>query len=115
MAERSIATVLKTVDPQGSVGSNPTLSANRINKLRYLFVSLACQAEARQGGQNGEKHHLLGLKIRLLSLLKTGLCNRYQRMTILVGNGKTGVPSVVGNGRCGYQADLTPLPATPRE
>ena len=28
VAEWSIATVLKTVDPQGSVGSNPTLSAN---------------------------------------------------------------------------------------
>ncbi len=28
VAERSIATVLKTVDPRGSVGSNPTLSAN---------------------------------------------------------------------------------------
>ena len=27
VAERSIATVLKTVDPRGSVGSNPTLSA----------------------------------------------------------------------------------------
>ena len=28
MAERSIAAVLKTVDPQGSGGSNPSLSAN---------------------------------------------------------------------------------------
>ncbi|CDI00880.1 hypothetical protein BN873_10136 [Candidatus Competibacter denitrificans Run_A_D11] len=27
VAEWSIATVLKTVDPRGSVGSNPTLSA----------------------------------------------------------------------------------------
>ncbi len=29
VAEWSIATVLKTVDPQGSVGSNPTLSATQ--------------------------------------------------------------------------------------
>ena len=29
MAERSIAAVLKTVDPQGSGGSNPSPSANR--------------------------------------------------------------------------------------
>jgi hypothetical protein len=32
MAERPIAAVLKTVDPQGSVGSNPTPSAISPNK-----------------------------------------------------------------------------------
>ena len=30
MAEWSIAAVLKTVDPQGSGGSNPSLSANLV-------------------------------------------------------------------------------------
>jgi hypothetical protein len=38
VAERSKAAVLKTVDPQGSVGSNPTLSANDISGLSFCRV-----------------------------------------------------------------------------
>ena len=34
VAEWSIAAVLKTVDPQGSGGSNPSLSANARNEAR---------------------------------------------------------------------------------
>ena len=38
MAERSIAAVLKTVDPQGSGGSNPSLSAQMAKcKVQSLF------------------------------------------------------------------------------
>ena len=33
MAEWSIAAVLKTVDPQGSGGSNPSLSASFLTKV----------------------------------------------------------------------------------
>ena len=37
MAEWSIAAVLKTVDPQGSGGSNPSLSANKKPTGRWFF------------------------------------------------------------------------------
>ena len=36
VAEWSIALVLKTSEPRGSVGSNPTSSANRFNRLASL-------------------------------------------------------------------------------
>ena len=45
MAERSIAAVLKTVDPQGSGGSNPSLSAmvfDLENRTRTLSNSQHC-------------------------------------------------------------------------
>ena len=35
MAERSIAAVLKTVEPRGSGGSNPSLSANQITSRAH--------------------------------------------------------------------------------
>ena len=39
MAERSIAAVLKTVDLRGSGGSNPSLSANFITRLRRKSIN----------------------------------------------------------------------------
>ena len=40
VAEWSMATVLKTVNPQGFVGSNPTLSARKNDPSTGCFVML---------------------------------------------------------------------------
>ena len=55
MAERSIAAVLKTVDPKGSGGSNPSLSANvrfMKEKLTYAMIGGAEGSFIGSGGSN---------------------------------------------------------------
>jgi hypothetical protein len=45
MAEWSIATVLKTVELKGSVGSNPTLSATlTLTKTQNSLISTTCNS-----------------------------------------------------------------------
>jgi hypothetical protein len=48
MAEWSIAAVLKTVDPQGSGGSNPSLSAS----IEYLLLHRFFHHSNRPGIEN---------------------------------------------------------------
>ncbi len=49
VAEWSIAAVLKTVEPQGSVGSNPTLSATQIQKPLEWGFCICVKWKARVG------------------------------------------------------------------
>jgi hypothetical protein len=61
MAEWSIAPVLKTGDPQGSVGSNPTPSARLImNDLEFAFKDVKSDTSSDAEGHRYLATNLVG-------------------------------------------------------
>ena len=51
MAERSIAAVLKTVEPKGSGGSNPSFSAKALNQSKFQVFRLVSDKSDKGFGQ----------------------------------------------------------------
>ena len=88
MAEWSIAAVLKTVDPKGSGGSNPSLSANVRFMKEKLTYAMIGGAEGSFSGAEGSfigPVHRMAIRMDSLATLEAGAFSRDGRRNASTG------------------------------